>query len=82
MLDPELLQLLCCPETYQRLHEAESVLIEQLNQKIKLGKVSTRGGRIVCEPLTAGLVREDGKLIYPIRKQIPVLLIEEGIPLS
>jgi uncharacterized protein YbaR (Trm112 family) len=82
MLDPELLKLLCCPETYQPLHLADSALLEQLNQKLLAGTLSTRGGRKISEPLAAGLVRADGQLLYPIRKQIPVLLIEEGIPLN
>jgi uncharacterized protein YbaR (Trm112 family) len=82
MLDPELLKLLCCPETYQPLHLADSALLEQLNQKVLAGALSTRGGRKISEPLAGGLVRADGQLLYPIRKQIPVLLIEEGIPLN
>jgi uncharacterized protein YbaR (Trm112 family) len=31
--------------------------------------------------LPAGLVREDGKVIYPISDGIPLLVPEEGIPL-
>jgi uncharacterized protein YbaR (Trm112 family) len=82
MLDPQLLKLLCCPETYQPLQLADSALIEQLNQKVRAGKATNRAGRTISEPLTAGLVRADGKLVYPIRKQIPVLLIDEGISLK
>jgi len=82
MLDPELLKLLCCPETHQPLHLADSALLEQLNQKVLAGTLSTRGGRKVSELLPGGLVRADGQFLYPIRKQIPVLLIEEGIPLN
>jgi uncharacterized protein YbaR (Trm112 family) len=31
--------------------------------------------------LEAGLVRADGKVLYPIRDGIPVMLVEEGIAL-
>jgi uncharacterized protein YbaR (Trm112 family) len=29
-----------------------------------------------------GLVREDGRILYPIRQRIPVLLVDEGIALD
>ena len=38
------------------------------------------GGAAVTEALEAGLVREDRKVVYPIRDSIPVLLIDEGLP--
>lgn len=37
------------------------------------------GGADVTAALEAGLVREDGQVIYPVRDDIPVLLREEGI---
>jgi len=82
MLDPELLKLLCCPETHQPLHLADTSLLDQLNQKVPQGTVITRSRKTVSEPISAALVRADGKMLYPIRKQIPVLLVDEGIPLN
>jgi uncharacterized protein len=35
----------------------------------------------VSRPIAEGLVREDGKMLYPIRDGIPLLVPEEGIPL-
>ena len=40
------------------------------------------GGAAVERTLEAGLVREDGLIVYPIRDGIPVLLIDEGIRLQ
>jgi uncharacterized protein YbaR (Trm112 family) len=34
------------------------------------------------EKLEGGLVRADGKVLYPMRGEIPVMLIDEAIPLS
>ena len=30
----------------------------------------------------AGLIRSDKKVTYPIRETIPIMLIEEGIPID
>ncbi len=82
MVDPELLQLLCCPETHQELHLADSAQLEELNRRIASGELRSRSGRIVSEQIAEGLVRTDGKLLYPIRNNIPVMLVEEGLPLE
>ncbi len=34
------------------------------------------------EKIDGGLVREDGKCLYPIRGNIPIMLIDEAIPLT
>lgn len=79
MISDELLKILCCPETQQSLSIAESGLIQQINNKIKEGKVKNRGGIIVTEELQSGLIREDRRYLYPIRNEIPILLIEDAI---
>lgn len=82
MIDPELLNVLCCPETRQPLVFAEAGLVARLNQQVAAGQLSNRAGRLVEQPFDHGLVRADGKFLYPIREDIPVLLIDEAIPLS
>jgi len=81
MLHPELINDLCCPETKQRVHLADSTLIASLNDRITSGKARNRGGQPVAEKIEAGLLREDGKFLYPIRRDIPIMLIDEAIPL-
>lgn len=80
MLHPELLNDLCCPETKQRVKLAEASLIANLNSKIASGQVRNRAGQPVAKNIDAGLVREDGKFLYPIR-DFPIMLIDEAIPL-
>ncbi len=82
MMDAELLKILCCPETHQDLRPAEPSLIEQLNRKIAGGGLQNRGGQSVTEKIDGGLVRSDGKFLYPIRQTIPVMLVDEAIPLG
>jgi uncharacterized protein YbaR (Trm112 family) len=82
MIDAELLEKLCCPETHQPLAPAESALIQRLNAEAASGRLRNRAGQPVTEPLDGGLVREDGQVLYPIRRRIPILLIDEGIALA
>lgn len=82
MIDPDLLNILCCPETHQEVRLAETALIDKLNARIAAGTVTNRAGQPVKEAIEAGLIRSDGKLLYPIRRNIPVMLVDEGIPLS
>jgi uncharacterized protein len=81
-INPDLLAILCCPETKQKVTLAEDTVILTLNALVTRGTLKNRGNRAVTEPFEGGLVREDGTLLYPIRDHIPVMLIEEGIPLA
>lgn len=81
-INPDLLAILCCPETKQKVTVAEDTVILTLNSLVTRGELKNKGDRAVTEPFESGLVREDGTLLYPIRENIPVLLIEEGIPLA
>lgn len=81
-MDAELLKILRCPDTRQELRVAEPALIDGLNQKIQSGGLPNRGGQLVKEKIDGGLVRADGKFLYPIRGNIPVMLVDEAIPLS
>lgn len=80
MVDKELLDILCCPETKQDLTLVEESVIAKINRLIKEGKIKNRAGATVREPIDAGLIRQDRKYIYPIREDIPIMLIDEAIP--
>ena len=81
MLDKQLLEILACPENKEPVQLAENDLVEKINLAITAGKLKNRGGEIVEEAIDGGLVRKDGKFLYPIRDEIPIMLIEEAIPL-
>jgi uncharacterized protein YbaR (Trm112 family) len=80
MIDPELLKILCCPESHQPLAVAEPAIVEKINQRIATGQVQNRAGRTVVEKIDGGLIRADKKFLYPIRHEIPIMLIDEAIP--
>jgi uncharacterized protein YbaR (Trm112 family) len=82
MVDPELLEILVCPETHQPVRPAETEVLDRLNQAIRAGGVTNRGGGAVDDAVDEGLVREDDKILYPVREDIPIMLIDEAIELD
>jgi uncharacterized protein YbaR (Trm112 family) len=82
MLDPELLAILVCPETREPVHLADAALLDRINQAVSAGELRTRSGELLKDQIQAGLVREDGLVLYPVKDDIPVMLIDEAIPLE
>lgn len=82
MIDPELLKIMCCPETHQPIELADATLVAKLNEQIAAGQLKNRGGQPVKERIDGGLIRTDKKFLYPIRQDIPIMLIDEAIPLT
>jgi uncharacterized protein len=82
MIDKELLDILVCPENHARLALAAGGLVERLNALVAEGKLKNRSGRRVERTMDGGLVRDDRAFLYPILDGIPVLLVDEAIPLE
>jgi uncharacterized protein len=82
MIDKELLEILACPRDHTPLRLADAELLRRLNRLIALRQIKNQAGREVEDQVQDGLVTHDGAALYPIVDDIPVLLVEEAIPLD
>jgi uncharacterized protein YbaR (Trm112 family) len=80
-MNAELLAILRCPETRQMLSVADAAVVARLNAQVAAGQLRNRAGQAVTAKLDGGLVRADGKALYPVRNNVPVLLVDEAIAL-
>ncbi len=81
MLNEDLIRSLVCPDTRQPVAPAPPGIVSALNDRIRQGAVRDASGRTLEHPIEAGLLREDGRVLYPVIDGIPHMLIERGIPL-
>ena len=82
MVNPELLEILVCPETKQTLVVADDKTLEMVAQAVEGGSLHNQGGDRVKDRIEEGLVREDGAVLYPVQDDIPVMLLDEAIRLD
>jgi uncharacterized protein YbaR (Trm112 family) len=80
MIAPELLEVLCCPADRSAVRLASEAELAGLNARIDSG-VKNNAGAPVADKLEAAIIRVDGTFAYPVREEIPVMLIDEAIPL-
>jgi uncharacterized protein YbaR (Trm112 family) len=68
-----------CPETNDDLHLLSKEERERVNRAIAHGTAMNRKNEAVLQPIDEGLLRADGKFLYPIQDGIPIMLIDEAI---
>lgn len=78
-MDKRLLDILCCPLTKSPVKPLTRSQLDELNRAIGKGAVQTISNVVVSAPLQAGLISTDGKVIYRIEDDIPVMLADEAI---
>jgi len=78
-MEKRLLDILCCPATKVPLRALARNELDALNRAIAAGAVQNTAAAAVSSELQAGLITTDGKLIYRIEDDIPVMLADEAI---
>jgi uncharacterized protein YbaR (Trm112 family) len=80
-VDPELVEILVCPETRRPVRVASAAELARVNASVREGTLRTRAGARVERELSEALMRDDGRVLFPVDDGIPSMLIEESIPL-
>ncbi len=81
-MDKRLLEILCCPVTKTPLRLLSEGELAALNDAIATLRVLNGAGANVVTGLAAGLITRDGKSIYRIDDDIPVMLADEAIAVA
>lgn len=76
-LNSALLKLLQCPLTQTPVQQAEQVLLERINARIKQGGVVSQNGEPVDEPFDAALQNESKTWLIPVRGGIITLVADQ-----
>ena len=82
MVDQELLDILVCPDNKTPVKLVGDDVLTKINDAIQDKTLKNRGGEVIDEAVDGGLLREDGTYLYPIRDDIPIMLIDESIPME
>lgn len=81
-MDKRLLDIICCPATRLPLELLDSARLTRLNAAIATGAIRNHAQESVAGTLAEALVTRDGRLAYPVRDGIPILLEDECIDLK
>ena len=78
-MDKRLLDILCDPVSKTPLRMLDAAELDAINRAIRGGGVAAVNGEAIADPLAAGLITVDGKVVYRIEDDIPVMLPDAGI---
>lgn len=77
--DPNLADLLCCPEAHTRLLPVTKKWCERINRRIAAGELFDESGNVVEAEVEDGFVTDDDRFLYPVRNGVPNLFISDRI---
>jgi len=79
-VDPQLVEILVCPESRRPVRIASAEELARVNAGVRSGTLRNRSGAKIERELGEALIRDDGRVIFPVDDGIPSMLIEESIP--
>jgi uncharacterized protein YbaR (Trm112 family) len=79
-ISADLLEILCCPDSKVPVEMLPADKLAALNARIAAGEATYVDGGKIEQPLQEGLITTDGKTVYRIDDDIPVMLVDKGIP--
>lgn len=82
MLDAEFLNLLACPKCRCPVEFALDTLVARLNDEIRQGRLKNSAGSSVMQEFDKGLICRNSTCLYPVRGEVPLMLIDESISIS
>jgi len=81
-MDPNLLNIICCPVTREKLSMVTSKQLALINAEIANNTLTKLDGSIAENPQSKALINATKTLLYPIEEDIPILLENEAIELK
>jgi len=78
-VDKKLLEILVCPTTKVPVKRLAGDRLAILNRCIEAGEVRRADGSAVAEPLAEALITDDGRTVYPVEDDIPIMLEDQAI---
>ncbi len=81
-MDPNLLNIICCPVTREKLNTATPKQLALINAEIANNTLTKLDGSIAENPQSKALINATKTLLYPIEEDIPILLENEAIELK
>lgn len=80
MVSEELLKILVCPENKTPVKPVDDAVVHRANAAIEQHTLKNRAGETIDEKIDGGLLRADEQYMYPVRDDIPIMLIDEAVP--
>ncbi len=81
-VDSKLLEILRCPVTKQPLSIVAAKYLTEINKQVSAGQVQYADGSKVEKVLEEALITENGRFIYRVDEDIPIMLQDLSIPVS
>ncbi len=79
-VDRKLLEILRCPVTKQPVSPLSTEKLAALNKAIETEEVQYQDGSKIDTPVEEALITDNGRTIYRVDEDIPIMLEDQSIP--